>query len=411
MKKLNYLSFIDAYNLALKELLIQKSIQKMLVPNALNAVLAEDVIVQKNLPSFDNSAMDGFAFNYENKGKTLTIAATIFAGESPEPILSSGTCYKIMTGAKVPNDADTIVPIEDCIDVSKESVTIPQDIKKHNAFRPKGEEQSVGSVLFKKGEMVTPGHIALLASQGIMGVNVYRPLSIAVVATGDELKEPWESANEDEIYNSNASAIISLLEKYGFEGTYTGSIPDNLEESIEFIAQLKSYDVIITTGGISMGDADFLEEAFVANSLEILFHGIDVKPGRPTMIGTIDNTFVMAMPGNPLTAMINIFLLSVPILSKMQGKIAHHHDFVYAKNTKSFKARAGRANVVLGHMEEGKFTVTRNNKYGSGMMMPIVESNALVVLNESISVVEEETLLKVILFDALPSVKESKSIN
>jgi len=244
-----------------------------------------------------------------------------------------------------------------------------------------------------------------------MGVNVYRPLSIAVVATGDELKEPWESANEDEIYNSNASAIISLLEKYGFEGTYTGSIPDNLEESIEFIAQLKSYDVIITTGGISMGDADFLEEAFVANSLEILFHGIDVKPGRPTMIGTIDNTFVMAMPGNPLTAMINIFLLSVPILSKMQGKTAHHHDFVYAKNTKSFKARAGRANVVLGHMEEGKFTVTRNNKYGSGMMMPIVESNALVVLNESISVVEEETLLKVILFDALPSVKESKSIN
>ena len=411
MKKLNYLTLTDAYELALKEALKQKATQVMLVPNALNAVLAEDVIVQKNLPSFDNSAMDGFAFKHEERGQTLTIAATIFAGDRPEAVLSSGTCYKIMTGAKVPPDADTIVPIEDCSDVSKQSVTIPQDIKQGNAFRPKGEEQSVGNILFKKGEMVTPGHVALLSSQGIMGVKVYKPLSIAVVATGDELKEPWEAANEDEIYNSNASALIAILKKYGFTGTYAGSIPDNLEESITFISGLKSYDVIITTGGISMGDADFLEEAFVSNGLDVLFHGIDVKPGRPTMMGTVGNTFVMAMPGNPLTAMINIFLLSLPILSKMQGKTTHHHDFVYAKNTKNFKARAGRSNVVLGNMLNGEFTVTRNNKYGSGMMMPIVESNALVVLNDTISLVEEGDMLKVILFDTLPNVEENKTIN
>ncbi|PHS37044.1 MAG: molybdopterin molybdenumtransferase MoeA [Sulfurovum sp.] len=411
MKKFNYLSFVDAYELALKEALGQKSTQIMLVSNSINAVLAEDVMVQKNLPSFDNSAMDGFAFNYENKGKTLTIAATIFAGDSPEPILSSNTCYKIMTGAKVPNDADTIVPIEDCIDVSEQNVTIPENIKKHNAFRPKGEEQSVGNTLFKKGEMITPGHVALLASQGIMGVTVYRPLSIAVVATGDELKEPWEKANEDEIYNSNASAITSLLEKYGFQSTYAGSIPDSLEKSTVFISKLKSYDVIITTGGISMGDADFLEEAFINNGLEVLFHGIDVKPGRPTMMGAMGDTFVMAMPGNPLTAMINTFLLSVPILSKLQGKTAHHHDFVYAKNTKSFNAKPGRANVVLGHMNEGKFTVTRNNKYGSGMMIPIVESNALVVLDKNISLIEEGDFVKVILFDLFPSALAFESLN
>ena len=411
MKKLNYLTFVDAYDVALKAVLIQKSTQKMLVPSALNAVLAADVIVQKNLPSFDNSAMDGFAFKYEDKGKTLTIAASIFAGESPESLLSSGMCYKIMTGAKVPNDADTIVPIEDCIDVSQQRVTIPHDIKKHNAFRFKGEEQTVGNTLFKKGELLTPGHIALLASQGMMGISVYRPLSIAVVATGDELKEPWELASEDEIYNSNASAILALLKKYGFVGTYVGAIPDHLGESIAFISELKSYDVIITTGGISMGDADFLEEAFLRNGLDILFHGIDVKPGRSTMMGTIDNTFVMAMPGNPLTAMMNVFLLALPILFKMQGKTAYHHDFVYAKNAKRFTARAGRVNVVLGHIEEGEFTVTRNNRYGSGMMTPIVESNALVVLSDTISVVEEETLLKVILFDTLPSVQENRTMN
>ena len=411
MKKLHYLTLTDAYELAIEESLKQKVTQVMLVPHTLNAVLAEDVIVQKNLPSFDNSAMDGFAFKYEDRGKTLKIVASIFAGDRPEAILSNGTCYKIMTGAKVPHDADTIVPIEDCSHVSKQSVTVPSDSKQGNALRPKGEEHRVGNVLFKKGEMVTPAHIALLSSQGIMGVKVYKPLSIAVVATGDELKEPWEAANEDEIYNSNAYALIAILEKYGFRGTYAGSIPDNLEESIHFISGLKSYDVIITTGGISMGDADFLEEAFLSNGLDVLFHGIDVKPGHPTMMGTLGNTFVMAMPGNPLAAMINIFLLSLPILSKMQGKTAYHHDFVYAKNTKNFKARAGRSNVVLGQMHHGEFTVTSNNKYGSGMMTPIVESNALVVLNETISSVEKGEMLKVILFDTLPHAEKNKTVN
>jgi len=411
MTKLNYLSFIDAYELGLKEALVKKSTQVTLVPNALNATLAQDVVVQKNLPSFDNSAMDGFAFNYENKGKRLTVAATIFAGESPTAILNSESCYKIMTGAQVPSDADTIVPIEDCIDVTKESVTIPEAIKQGNAFRPKGEEQRVGNVLFEKGEMITSGHIALLSAQGIMAVTVYKPLSIAVVSTGDEIKEPWEEANEDEIYNANAFAITSLLEKHGFESTYAGSIPDSLEKSISFISELKSYDVIITTGGISMGDADFLEEAFKSNGLEVLFHGIDVKPGRPTMMGLMEDTFVMAMPGNPLTAIVNTFLLSLPILSKMQGNTKHHHSFVYAKNTQSFKARPGRTNVVLGHMHEGKFTVTRNNKYGSGMLTPIVESNALVILNDKISLSEEGDLLKVILLDSFPNTLEFTSLN
>ncbi|KYJ87658.1 molybdopterin molybdotransferase MoeA [Sulfurovum riftiae] len=411
MTKLDVLAFKEAGKRAQEACQTIQATETVLINALLNRVLAEDIIVQKNLPSFDNSAMDGFAFKYAERGQTLKIKATIFAGDRPEAQLDEGECYKIMTGAQVPSDADTIVPIEECPSVTETEVTIPEDIRQGNAFRPKGEEQREGNVLFSKGEFITPAHIALLSAQGIMAAQVYKQLQIAVLSTGDEIREPWEQASEDEIYNANAFAITSLLEKYGFAPTYAGSIPDDLDHTVALIGKLKSYDVVITTGGISMGDADFLEEAFIRNGLEPLFHGVNVKPGRPTMMGVMSDTFVMAMPGNPLTAMVNTFLLSLPILFKMQGSSRHTHDFVYAKNTKAFKMRPGRSNIVLGKMENGEFHVTRNNKYGSGMLTPIVESNALAIFNEEISTVGEEKVIKVICFDTLPLSQASTPIN
>ena len=411
MTHLDVLSFPDAQARALEACRTTQATETILIDRLLNRVLAEDILVKKNLPSFDNSAMDGFAFRYKERGRTLRVKKRIFAGEKPVAELSPGECYKIMTGAQVPSDADTIVPIEDCSHVTETEVAIPEDIRQGNAFRPKGEEQKEGNVLFEKGEFITPAHIALLSAQGIMAAKVYKQLQIAVLSTGDEIKEPWEEASEDEIYNANAFAITSLLQKYGFAPTYAGAIPDDLEETVSLIAKLKSYDVIITTGGISMGDADFLEEAFVKNGLSPLFHGVNVKPGRPTMMGTMQQSFVMAMPGNPLTAMINTFLLSLPVLFKMQGSSRYMHDFVYAKNIQAFKMRPGRNNIVLGKMEDGTFHVTRNNKYGSGMLTPIVESNALAIFNEEVSSVKEEEFIKVILFESLPLAKENDSIN
>ena len=411
MTKLDILAFTEAGKLAQKQCKSIEMTETVLLNSLLNRVLAEDIIVQKNLPSFNNSAMDGFAFKYAEKGRTLKIKATIFAGDRPQAQLGEDECYKIMTGAQVPADADTIVPIENCPLVTDTEVTIPEDIRQGNAFRPKGEEQKEGNILFKKGEFITPAHIALLSAQGIMAVQVYKPLQIAVLSTGDEIKEPWEEANEDEIYNANAFAITSLLEKYGFSPTYAGAIPDDLSETVSLIGKLKSYDVIITTGGISMGDADFLEEAFIKNELKPLFHGVNVKPGRPTMMGIMENTFVMAMPGNPLTSMLNTFMLSLPVLFKMQGSSRYHHPYVFAKNHKAFRMKAGKDNMVLGKMENGVFHVTRNNKYGSGMLTPIAESNAIAVFNKEISSVEENELIKVILFDTLPLSEENTFIN
>ena len=351
--------------------------------NALGRVFSQDVLCQKNLPSFNNSAMDGFAIKAADAGKTLHVAKVVYAGEVVAPCLEEGECYKIMTGAQVPNDVDTIVPIENVQKFEENDVTLPETVKKGDALRLKGEESKEGEVLFAEGEEISATTIAVLASQGIVYVEVYKKLSVAVVSTGNELKEPWEQASEDEIYNCNSFAIISVLQEKGFDASYIKVIPDNLEDTIAFVKELKSFDVIITSGGISMGDADFVCQAFEANGLETLFDGVNIKPGRPIMMGRMEKTFVICLPGNPLTAMVNLYLFAVPILRKIQGYAAHHHNVELAENQAHFKTKTGRVNIVLGTLHAGQFTATRGNRYGSGMITVINESNAMLVSGTS----------------------------
>jgi len=381
------------------------------VTDALGRVLSDTLVAKKNLPSFNNSAMDGFAFRSRDAGKRLNVARIIFAGEVPEASLEEGECYRIMTGAQLPSDVDTVVPIEACEDVTDDAVTIPSTIKTGSNFRKKGEELSAGETLFEAGHMLRASDIALLSAQGIMAVEVFMQPRIAVVSTGDEIKEPWEEASEDEIYNANAFGISALLKHFGFIPTYVGAIPDDLEESKRFIATLKGFDVIITTGGISMGDADFLYEAFLANGLEPLFHGINLKPGRPTMMGTMGDTFVMAMPGNPLTTMLTVHLISIPVLYKIAGANTYWHTFSYAEFSHDLKLKTGRTNIVIGTLENGVFIPTQNNKIGSGMLTPLSESNAVAYFGEEIGSIEREDLVKVVLFGDTTRSKENRIVN
>ena len=317
---LDKISFSDALELCLKNVKPINTTENIFINEALNRVLAEDIIAKRDAPVFTNSAMDGFAFKHSNI-KKLKVIKTIYAGDKYEDFeIKEDECVRIMTGAKVPSTLDTVIPIEKCEEVNKDYIVIA-DIKKGANIRVKGEEIKKGEVLIKKGEIITPNIIAMLASQGIVNIAVYRKLKIAILSTGNELKEPWEEAGDDEIYNTNSYAIAAILKKFGFNFDIIGVIPDSLEKTIEYIKELKTYDVIITSGGISFGDADFLYEAYIKNGLKALFHGIMVKPGRPTMAGIMDNTFVFAMPGNPLSAYINTFCLIIPTLKKLNGAI------------------------------------------------------------------------------------------
>ncbi|MGM0519571.1 MAG: molybdopterin molybdotransferase MoeA [Campylobacterota bacterium] len=401
--KLTYLEFEQAVQKSLE--LAKPQILKEMIPlqNAIGRVVAKDIKCIKNLPAFNNSAMDGFAIKIEDANKTLNIKKTIFAGDKNEktkPVLQEGECYKIMTGAKVPDDADTIIPIENCIDVTDTTVKTPSNLKKGANLRFKAEEQKQGNILFTKKEVLNSSNITLLASQGITMVEVYKKISIAVVSTGDELKEPWENSDDEEIYNCNSYALVSLLSENGFDATYSGVIPDNLKESKEFISNMKSYDVIITTGGISMGDADFINQAFIENGLKTAFHGVNVKPGRPIMMGQMGNTSVMCLPGNPLTAIVNMHLFVLPVLHKIQGSNRYFHDINRAVNIEEFKTKQGRVNVVLGTLENGGFKATRNNKYGSGMITALCESNSILVTNKNTDSIKQNQEVSIIKFNS-----------
>ncbi len=367
------------------------------VENALGEFLAEDIIAKRDAPVFSNSAMDGFGFK-KSENKKLKVIKTIYAGDKYEDFeIKDNECVRIMTGAKVPSGIDTVIPIEKCKEVNENYIVIPE-IKKGANIRLKGEEISKGEILIKKGEEITPEIVALLSSQGIVNVKVFIKPKIAILSTGNELKEPFEAADAEEIYNVNSYAIKALLEKNNFKADIIGIIPDSLEETIKFIQNLKNkYDVIITSGGISFGDADFIYEAFLKNSLKEFFRGIMVKPGRPTMVGMMKNSLVFALPGNPLSSYLNAFALLIPTLRKISGAREYFYNYVYAKNKTEFKTNPKKDHTILGKFECGEWEVFKNYKYGSSMLTALSNSNSLVITGKREKI--EKEILKVIPFD------------
>ncbi len=401
MKKLTSMPLKEAQKLALDIITNKPLKQWVSISDSLNRVLAQDIVCLKDLPAFNNSALDGYAIKHSDCGKKLHIRETIFAGDSVETKLKKDECFKIMTGAKIPKDVDTIVAFEDATLLEDGFVQIPKNIKKGNAFRVRGEEIATGETLFKEGMLINSSVLAMLASQGISQIQVYKKITIGIFSTGNELKEPWESANDDQIYNVNSTSLVALLKEFSFEADYCGVIPDNLEQSKLYFSKMKKYDLLVTTGGISMGEADFVEEALLHNGLKALFHGINIKPGRPTMIGKMQDTIVASMPGNPLAAYVNAFLLLIPLAKKLQGNKEYKHATLKAKMAEELKLKANRTNLVLGSFMEGKFYVTGNNRYGSGMITPMVQSNALFVIPEDRDFIPQDEEISLIIFKGI----------
>ena len=394
---LDKISFKEAFFKVIDNITPTNLKKSMYIDRALGEFLAEDVIAKRDAPAFSNSAMDGFGFK-KSENKKLKVIKTIYAGDKYEDFeIKNDECVRIMTGAKVPSGIDTVIPIEKCVEVNEDYIVIPE-IKKGANIRIKGEEIKKGEILIKKGEEITPEIIALLSSQGIVNVKTFIKPKIAILSTGNELKEPFEEADEDEIYNVNSYAIKALLQKNGFDADLIGIIPDTLEKTIEFIQNLKNkYDVIVTTGGISFGDADFIYEAFLKNNLKPLFRGIMVKPGRPTMVGIMNKTYVFALPGNPLSSYLNAFALMLPALRKLSGANKYFYNFVYAKNKSEFKLNPNKDHTILGKFECGEWEVYKNYKYGSSMLSALSNSNSLVIVSKR-EVIKEE-ILKVIPFN------------
>ncbi|WP_169940848.1 molybdopterin molybdotransferase MoeA [Campylobacter sp. RM15925] len=352
---------------------LKNSSEFISIDNAVNKIVAEDIVAVKNLPSFDNSALDGYAINFADRKAPISITDTVFAGDGREISIKSGECVKIMTGAKMPKGADTVVRFEDAI-IESGKLIVDDRTKQFSAFRHKGEEIKSGDVLFGKGTRLSAAHVMMLAAQGISFVRVFCEPKIGIFSSGDEIVEPWQSASEDQIYNANAIGMQALLSKFGFKSSYLGIIKDDLNDTINAINSA-DMDVLICSGGASKGEADFMKTALLSLGFTELFSHIDARPARPSKAYVKDSKIVFIMPGNPMSAFLSAFLLIVPFLLKRPLEATKAYIM------QDLKVKSGRENVVLGRLEEDKFYVTDDNKYGSGMIMPLVKSNAICLSN------------------------------
>ncbi len=372
--------------------------------------LAQEIFCQKALPSFDNAAMDGYAIRAEDVGREARIIASIFAGDCKEVDLGKGECAKIMTGAKMPKNADIVVPFEEIVGGlnCQESIVIPQGFKEGANIRKCGEEVAVDSGLFEVGEEISENVLALLASQGISYVSVFRELRIGVFAGGNELREPWEMAEDYQIYNSNTMMILATLKRFGFKASYGGISKDNKADLLQILHA--PFDVIFTTGGASKGEADFMREVLAEAGAEILISGVKIKPGKPIMVARLRGKFIIALPGNPLAGAVLLRFLILPFLRNLAGANAHFPQALKVKNIESFSLK-NRMDAMLGSLSAEGFLLTQKGKYTSGQILPLFQSNAISLFGEECLEVGAREWIKVLPYSMLWGKVECDYIN
>jgi len=359
----------------------------------LGRVMSEDSIATFDLPRFDNSAMDGYAVKCSDAGSTVECTDVIYAGDDPKMTLQATKAIKIMTGAPIPNGCEAVIPVENVTENGTQ-ITLPEEIHQNGHIRRAGEDIKRGSVYLHKGEKVTAYSIALLASQGVTHIKVTRKLKIAVFGTGDELRPHFEKIEPHQLYNSNTPMFLARAKELGCEVQYIGSSGDTMESLQTAINSALNADIIITSGGISMGDRDFTKEAFSNLGMQLHFDKVEIKPGKPTAFGTIGNTVVINLPGNPLASMVNYEIFVRAAIRKMSGLNAHYHSTISTQIKEDFTLRPGKYTVRLGIFDsEGFMPFT---KQLPGMLSPLEQANAMLITTPDVSKLEKGRSVKVL---------------
>jgi len=312
------ISFEEAYETVIKSVRRTGS-ETVSFIESLSRILAEDVVSDMDMPPFNRATVDGFACRKTDLGKELEILETIAAGMQPSKIINIEQCSRIMTGAPVPEGADTVFMVEDSSILPTGRAKYTGSFTKENiAF--KGEDIKTGNVVLRKGKLIRPQEVAVMASVGCTSVTVARKPVVAVISSGDELVEPFNKPGISQIRNSNAYQLLAQLLRAGALGKYYGIAKDNEEVTYSLVKQaISECDVVILTGGVSMGDFDFIPGVLEKAGVNILFSRVNVQPGKPTTFGLHADSVVFGLPGNPVSSFTQFELLVRPMISKMMG--------------------------------------------------------------------------------------------
>lgn len=350
--------------------------------------VSQDVRARFDAPPFDNSAMDGYAVRAadvasatpETPVRLPIVGESRAGGPLPEP-LRPGTACRIFTGAPMPAGADAVVIQEDT-DRDGDDVRIREASAEGQHLRAQGSDVSSGALLLRRGDPMWPGEIGLLASQNIDRVPVFRRPKVAILSTGDELRPLGEELEPGMIINSNMYVLTEMIRALGAIPVPLPTAPDALPEIETSLRTALEADVVITTGGVSVGEYDFVNEAFANVGIELGFWKVRMKPGKPVSFATYRGKPVVGVPGNPISAMVAFEVLIAPCLRKMLGDPRPHPEPVVARLRAAYRRRPGRIEIARGFAtrEGDEVVVTLHHLQGSGSLPSFVGVNALVIL-------------------------------
>lgn len=385
------------------------NISREVLEKALLKVLAEDVNAPINVPGFRRSPLDGFALRAaDTKGASLNMPLSfkvideVQAGDSRQiNKLPLGCAFKILTGAPVPLEADVVIRKED-VDFSSGEIKIVNELKKDSNVVFAGSDIKEGEKIFSKGEVITPYHIGVLAALGIKEIPIYKTPKIGLISTGDELKNPGESLENGQIYNSNMFSLQALINSRGGQAYNLGIVPDNKEIISNTLRDaLKKYDLIITTGGASVGDYDLIERVLKENNAEILFNRVEIKPGSPVICGLWEGKLVIGLSGNPAAALISFELLVRPLLKKIIGIKDVKDKYLEVELLDGFSKKSPQRRFLRVRVlwADGKWIAYLTGKQESGILRSMVGCNALIDIPRGSGQIAPNTKVRALLLE------------
>jgi molybdopterin molybdotransferase len=368
--------------------------EEVLLTDCLSRVLACDVFSPINMPPFNKSAVDGYACRKEDIQKPLIVLETIAAGNLPKLQIQAGTCSKIMTGAMVPKGADTVIMVEDIREIDSNTIEFTAEKTSSNICL-KGEDMKVNDLVLQKGTLLKAWHVGILATVGLSTVNVFRKIALGIITTGDELQEPGEPLEEGKIRNSNAWQLMASCEAMMAHPKYYGIVKDELNETTSTIQKaIAENDVVLITGGVSMGDFDFVPRALIQAGFEILFDSVAMQPGRPLTYATDGKKHCFGLPGNPVSSFIQFELSVKPLIYELMG---HKYEpfFVPLKAEKTIHRKKAQRTSYYPVTLTSKNTIIPIEYHGSAHINAFTNAFGIIAMKQGVLQIEEGDIVHV----------------
>jgi len=383
-----------AQDLVLKHSSMSSEILEVNLNDALDFVLAKTIISEIDMPPFRQSAMDGYALNLSDD-TTYKLVGEIKAGDNANPILSAGEAVRIFTGAPVPDSANAVI-MQEQVSVQGNQIITQMPLVSQMNIRPKGEQIKLSEIALAKGTQLKGAHIGFLASLGVTKVLVFNKPSIAIVVTGNELISPGNPLSYGEIYESNGAMLSAVLRELGYTKTSIITVPDDYDSTKNTLEKaIKNHDIVIVTGGVSVGDYDFVGKALISIGVKEIFYKVKQKPGKPLFFGKKDTVSIFGLPGNPAAALSCFYIYVYPLLKKSEGSINPQLTRISMPMATDYVVKGSRAQFLKAKLQDDGVQILQGQS--SAMVRAFGDANALVFLPEDSSELKKGDQVKTIL--------------